>query len=56
MPNLLTILTFLLCPLLMGGAMWAESEVGVGSSFHVRLPREGKARLAPYEAAQSDHS
>jgi len=36
---------------LHGGTIWAESQVGVGSSFHVRLPREGKARLDPHEGA-----
>ena len=37
---------------LHGGAIWAESKVGMGSTFHVRLPIEGKARLAPHEGAQ----
>ncbi len=26
---------------LHGGAIWAESAVGTGSTFHVRLPRRG---------------
>jgi signal transduction histidine kinase len=41
---------------LHGGTIWTESKVGMGSTFHVRLPVEGKVRLAPHEAARSDHS
>jgi len=37
---------------LHGGTIWAESKVGMGSTFHVRLPLEGKARLDPHEGAQ----
>lgn len=34
-----------------GGTIWAESQVGVGSTFHIWLPVEGKARLAAHESA-----
>jgi signal transduction histidine kinase len=38
---------------LHGGTIWAESKVGMGSTFHVRLPIEGKARLDPHGGAQA---
>jgi len=37
---------------LHGGTIWEESKVCMGSTFHVRLPLEGKARLDPHEGAQ----
>jgi len=37
---------------LHGGTIWAESKVGMGSTFHVLLPVEGKAGLDPHEDAQ----
>jgi signal transduction histidine kinase len=36
---------------LHGGSVWAESTVGEGSVFHVRLPRSAAAATAVAEVA-----
>src|SRR5262245_3105862 len=41
---------------LMGGTMWAESEVGVGSTFHVTIVAErAPASVRPFERREPTH-
>jgi signal transduction histidine kinase/CheY-like chemotaxis protein len=40
---------------LMGGRIWAESEAGQGSTFHIKLPLAVASGLAAAEPAQAGH-